>query len=642
MSDGNQQSFNIFRADSALEAVRASGFTDTARALFELIDNSIEAGATQVEVFGISELDQNTGSYRIAHVAVLDNGMGMDQVTLRRSLRIGDGTRFSRKGMGRFGVGLPQASIHQADIARVWAWQNGPGNALSTELAVDAIRKGRDEVPEPELREVPDVYSRLSEYGLDESGTLVTWSDLVRPSWVRVDTLFRHLGPLVGRTYRKFLSDDSAVRLGDMERVTVRLIPVEFDSETGEFSVDEAGSFEVKPLDPNFLMKGTSANEDFGEGPMFEPYNPPGSKIAIEDVEVKKYDAEGKVVGVERETHYVELRYSLAKRSARVRTDDWPTGNGNDAGNHPWGKDAAKNLGVSVVRAGRELELQAGWCNTYDPVERWWGVEICFDPELDEVMGVTNNKQSATALARLATTDIDNLTMDGENQAEMRARLRLEDPHQESLLQVKEQIEFFLTRARADLKNQTQGVRSGTREDGGADDADTEATTVVTDRIEGGKATPDDVEAEEMEDEEVRNTIVADLVDGLQWDEESADALVNEVMKHGLKVMTIAHRDDSPAFFSVRSHPGNMTVVLNEKHSFYQNLWQMLLDEDSEISGLDYEQRLNHLRGSLRLLLYSWARMEQESADIRYDDVRYTWGRYLDEFLTHRPVLKGK
>ena len=61
----------------------------------------------------------------------------------------------------------------------------------------------------------------------------------------------------------------------------------------------------------------------------------------------------------------------------------------------PWGKHANRNKGVSIVRARRELELSLAWVNNYEPEERWWSVEVEFDPILDEIFGVVNNKQHA-------------------------------------------------------------------------------------------------------------------------------------------------------------------------------------------------------------------------------------------------------
>ena len=37
-----------------------------------------------------------------------------------------------------------------------------------------------------------------------------------------------------------------------------------------------------------------------------------------------------------------------------------------------------KNQGVSVVREGRELEINSSFVNRYEPTERWWGIEVKF------------------------------------------------------------------------------------------------------------------------------------------------------------------------------------------------------------------------------------------------------------------------
>ena len=69
----------------------------------------------------------------------------------------------------------------------------------------------------------------------------------------------------------------------------------------------------------------------------------------------------------------------------------------------------ARNVGVSVVRAGRELELDQGWASSYEPRERWWGVEVSFDPGLDDLFGVSNNKQFARNFAEAARLDTGRL-----------------------------------------------------------------------------------------------------------------------------------------------------------------------------------------------------------------------------------------
>ena len=127
--------FSIVSPKLTIEAMRDSGYKDTDHALAELIDNSVEAGADLVEIIAVEtppDPDQRYARARVSEIAVADNGEGMDSTTLRRALKFGDGTRMDRqrKGIGRFGVGLPQSSISQCQRVDVWTWQNGPDNAF--------------------------------------------------------------------------------------------------------------------------------------------------------------------------------------------------------------------------------------------------------------------------------------------------------------------------------------------------------------------------------------------------------------------------------------------------------------------------------------------------------------------------------
>ena len=126
---------HIIPAQLAITAMRDSGYKNTAYALAELIDNAQQARATSIELLCLEKrehIKQRTRS-RLYAIAVLDNGEGMDYRTLRLALQFGNGNYLNdRSGIGRFGMGLPNASISQAGKVEVWSWQNGPDNALCT------------------------------------------------------------------------------------------------------------------------------------------------------------------------------------------------------------------------------------------------------------------------------------------------------------------------------------------------------------------------------------------------------------------------------------------------------------------------------------------------------------------------------
>src|SRR5688572_6186925 len=108
----------IVPAETAIESFRANGFKSTASALSELIDNSIEAGATKVDIVLIED-EQRINQrqvWRLSEIAVLDNGAGMSPDTLSVALQFGNGTRLDSsddESLGRFGMGLPNSSVSQ-------------------------------------------------------------------------------------------------------------------------------------------------------------------------------------------------------------------------------------------------------------------------------------------------------------------------------------------------------------------------------------------------------------------------------------------------------------------------------------------------------------------------------------------------
>ncbi len=207
------------------------------------------------------------------------------------------------------------------------------------------------------------------------SGTLVVWTKLDRVMYKAANTIIKHSSPLVGRIYRNFITDGT---------VSIHLVRC-LDGEP-------RGLTWYSRNDPLFLTAPSGTPEPFHDTPMFEAYGEP-----------QTIDIEYEEDGTPRQAKSLSA-VPTPERKPESRTRTYSHGHQilvtPDAGGTPWGKVADRDRGVSLVRAGREILLDTSWTSSSDPTDRWWSIEVSFDPELDSVFGTVTNKQTATIFAR--------------------------------------------------------------------------------------------------------------------------------------------------------------------------------------------------------------------------------------------------
>ncbi len=626
-----EQSYTIINTGMTVEAMRDSGYKSTTHALAEIIDNAIEADADAIEVFGVSRPHSETGRITLSTLAVLDNGKGMDEITLRRSLRYGDGTRQGRNGIGRFGVGLPNSSLSQATRVDIWSWQSGPTNALHTYLSIEYVQKGAIEIPQPVHEPIPDVFIKSCINPLGDSGTLVVWNDLDRVEWKRASTVFKHTEILLGRIYRRFLAipeerlhakyKDEASQIGTRRQIT--LIPVVEDGNNIEVLQNDI--VYVRPNDPLYIMSETSCPEEFGQGSMF-------SELEASPFEIP--------VNFKGQTQIVRVRASYAKAHVRDSSHpeaSWPEQyRDKDAGHAPWGKHADSNMGVSMMRAHRELELDSSWINGNDPTERWWTIEVDFPTLLDEVFGVTNNKQGTVTFQRLAKYDWRREAIPGEETPrDVRKRMEDDGDYRVHLLDLRDQINnaIKVMRQRVKESRQKRSKRHGLDED---QKADAKATAAIKRRLGEGHKGSSDIASESGTEREHTEAQVESLVAKHRFAKEDALRKVAETIEAGNRVRWIQSHQSSPAFFDIDALPGVIQVALNIDHPVHSHLYDVMHPDVDELSEEEVRDRLYKAAAAFRVLIYSWARYEDEQTDkmkrvIR--DARIEWGKYAEEFF---------
>lgn len=571
------------------------------------MDNAIQAGASQVELLcgeRKQQVEQRKRS-RIEEIAVLDNGCGMDATVLRLALQFGNGTYLDEDkhtGIGRFGMGLPSSSISQCQRVDVWSWQNGVENALYTYLDLDEIKNRRmTEIPEPTPQAIPRIWTKVGQQ-FSQSGTLVVWSKIDRCIWRTGKAIIDNSEFLIGRMYRKFLNNDL---------VKIRMMA---------FDLDDLSNVIIEklalPNDPGYLIEKTSCPAPFDSQAMFQPWEGDTSYEATFTINFRGKE------------HEVKVRFSYAKEEARQAEP------GKNPGSMPHGQHASKNVGVSVVRAGRELELDTGVVNAYDPRERWWGVEVEFPPSLDDIFGVTNNKQSARNFSELLQFDIESLLENGKTITQLKDELKEDEDPKSLLLELAHKINSQLSVIRRLLQAQTKGSRTSQKRH---DPYKPEkvATTVTKERKSQGYKGQSD-EDEKLPKEE-RKQVIQETLKEEGVTEIQAKLLAATTVDNGLKYTFAEAPIDSPAFFSVKPRGGAIIVTLNTNHPAYRNLVE-ILEEDGDKADMDtLRSRLINSLNGLKLLLMAWARYEDEQPDGKRkeyaQDTRIDWGRIARKFL---------
>ena len=589
-------SFAIIPQTLSIKAMRSSGYKDSAYAIAELIDNSIQAGEgierpVDVEVICIDKAGYETpgGRRRLNRVAVYDNASGMDAETLRRALQFGVGGHLdeeNQKGIGKFGMGLPNSSISQCRHVDVYTWKGG--QTWHSYLDVDEIINGTIvDVPEPRAAVLPPQWLAVISSEVGDSGTLVVWSGLDLMRWKQSTALLRNAEFMIGRIYRYFINGG---------RASIRLAA--YEEAAGQFinNIDEM----VRPNDPLMMMAGTSAPAPYDHTPAFEPFGDP------QELEV----------GFDGQSHRVTIAASICKVETRKR-----------GGSSEVGMFTRKNQGVSVVRADRELELNHSFENTSDTRERWWGIEVAFTPELDAVFGVTNNKQSATGFQRLDINE--DAAAQGMSLAEYRDQLRLDNDPRLPMYEISSAIDKLLETMRVQIARMREGQRTERGADGGSGStAETIATRALRRRQERLGQTGASDKDEDASDES-RAEVLSGEIEHEGLDPQTAREIAVSYVKR--KIKFLFRHADFPGFsvFDVTSKAGVIIITINTKHPAHAHLFELLREGEADTPESPALQ-------GLKLLLTAWARMEDEASGdrkVELEDIRGEWGRIARDFL---------
>jgi hypothetical protein len=355
---GSRSNFGLMVPEAFVRGIRDLGYRSNGDAIAEFIDNALQAFADRVDIcFGYGG---SSSTKKPMQLAVIDNGHGMEPAMIRMAVMWGGTHREGdRSGLGRYGYGLPCASVSLGRRFTVYS-QVRQGGLYAVTLDLDELaagaytdRRGEIIVPAPEPAVLPDFVAQqfaAVHPGGWNSGTVILIEKLDRLEWSTTQGLRDNLCRQFGVTYHKL---------------------------RGEAGLYVDGAF-VEPIDPLFLT------------PDFHLYDLDEDRAhALEPIRIEVRDPES---GVYRGA--MTLRYAWLP----------PSFGSVDKNRDAVGLNANARFsilkdyhGIIFSRNGRLIDVQTRtpWTSFINN-DRYIKVELEFSATLDEALGVTTSKQQVT------------------------------------------------------------------------------------------------------------------------------------------------------------------------------------------------------------------------------------------------------
>jgi hypothetical protein len=541
------------------ESMRSVRYRDEGHAAGDIADNAIEAGATQFHVIF------KTAGNAIEGIAFVDDGSGIDPTFLPHATKWGGSSNEGRRNtFGRFGFGLPSASVNRGRMFEVISRVSSDDPFLGVTIDLDNLTTSEGVVPLPEVteRELP---SWISAYltktvdgrtgftgGLDAVRTVVVWSKLDRLQWPNKAQAAARFLEHFGITYASWLG-------------VVRLV------------VDGVA---VDPVDVLFTTPD-SRWYDIEGYPRAEAQDP--ITFSVPDTN-----------GVSRD---VTVRFSYLSKAAY------------DAAAQPSGRGRLTKIrqrirsnynGIFVTRHQRFIELANPSIITWNNYARQVGIALDFPPELDELFGVTPDKQTIMFTHRLVSLL--------ESHGVSRAFRSLYALVEEERHRLKAERDVHL--AEGDTRPSEETI---------------------------AKVVELDVRRTRKTNEETREEAERNLRERAKRLSEESGLPEEEIVeaqekKHAEKPYRVEHTRQTvdDAFFTPYMEGTQLVLRINTGHPWYQELYGKLGPDDAEF------------RSGLELMLWVLATSEIDStgdARIFYRSERAEWSRLLANAFELHPVI---
>ena len=377
-----------------LEKVRSSDYKNSTYAIAEIIDNSVDAGAKNIELISITKNNNITDIYFI------DDGKGMDKKILEKCVIFSESTNTpGNKKTGSFGMGLPNSSLAICKEFSVITQIDGiwMSNTVDIDkmMSIDSL-----EVSPIEILDTNTVKEILNYSKIENPKTIIKWSKIDRLDFVKADTLKNRSSKLLGRILRHKISEGLKIEILNFSDGNTSPSFNEIVLENDPLYLTKNKSWiahlvqkEAEKPDSNTIAQ-FNTNEYFKKffisknltHPLFHVLEDAGG-----DIEINWYDKK----------YTVNIKVAIAYRDIQKpgTREGGNTEVGKEFGKKVKGDRSYPSGNISWIRNGREIQSgNYSLFNVGEPNQRFWSIEIKYettnDNNLDRLLGLSNSKQS--------------------------------------------------------------------------------------------------------------------------------------------------------------------------------------------------------------------------------------------------------
>jgi hypothetical protein len=558
-----------------LDKLRSSDYKNSIYAIAEIIDNSIDAEAMNIDIITLKNKSGITDIYFV------DNGNGMDMRMLEKCVVFAESNNsVGSKKTGFFGMGLPNSSLSQCK--KFSASCNIGGEWWINTVDIDEmIRLDSLELHPVKKMDQNEISAILKLTKISNPVTIVHWTNIDRiDASTRPSTIMNRAERLLGRIHRYKIREGLKIRFLNYSdgNITPDIDHLFLENDPLFISTGET---QVAKVIHNLAKKKTNPNPLLCPSTYFSKFiiDGKGNENKIKPLFFLPDDAQSTI-----DIHWKGKKYSINLTLAVAYKDVQKPGTRNGGANEfgkNWlgvkvkGNQSFPSGNISWVRNGREITCgNYSLFNVTQENQRFWSIELSYDTSLnndnvlDVLLGLSNSKQS---IKFEPDTEGPQNTSETASQNEKREEL---------IAEITRKLNDAIRKATNILSSQAREWKreedqiTGTGSTGGAGlPGPTSATYQVLIEALGKGAQLAEPEIVELTDK-IRNYLKT-------LSRDSIYLAVKKYSEIGIQNLIIYCEIDERDLFQVDKYRNINITLINIKHEFYKKIIEPLKDKNN-------------------------------------------------------------